>query len=128
MTSMKRAAAWAALAALAAFAAPGVAAADDAGAGAWKIDGMVEGKGFTITCHFDRKGDGLGGACFDGGTNLKHALKAGAVTGDQVKWTYVSHYGLIPFDVTYAGKLAGGAMHGTIVAAGHNGTFSGAKQ
>ena len=113
---------------LAAIAGPGVAAADDAGAGAWKIDGMVEGKGFVITCHFDRKGEALGGACFDGGTNLKHALKAGAVTGDQVKWTYVSHYGPIPFDVTYAGKLAGGAMHGTIMAAGHNGTFNGAKQ
>jgi hypothetical protein len=116
------------VAAVAVLATPGIAWADDAGAGAWKIDGMVEGKGFVITCHFDRHGDALGGACYDGGTNLKHALKAGAVTADQVKWTYTSHFGLIPFDVTYDGKLSGGAMHGTIVAAGHNGTFAGAKQ
>jgi hypothetical protein len=114
--------------ALAVLATPGIASADDAGAGAWKIDGHVDGKDFVITCQFDRHGADLGGACYDGGTNLKHVLKAGAVTGDQAKWTYQSHYGVIPFDVTYAGKLSGGAMRGTVMAAGHNGTFTGAKQ
>jgi hypothetical protein len=107
---------------------PMAARADDPVAGNWKVDGHVDGKDFVVTCRFDRHGDALAGACFDGGTDLKHPLISGAVSGDQVKWTYQSHYLLVKFDVLYAGKIGGGAMHGTISAAGHNGTFSASKQ
>lgn len=103
-------------------------AAEDPAAGAWKMNGRVDGKDFVVNCHFDQHGDGLGGACFDGGTNLKHLLTSGSVNGDQVKWTYVSHKVLIPFDVVWAGKLSGGMMQGTVGAVGHNGTFTAAKQ
>ena len=121
---MKSLAVWAAIVAMGV---PAVAAADDP-AGGWKVNGKVDGKDFVITCHFDRRGDSLSGACFDGGTNLKHPLESGTVSGDQIKWTYQSHYLLVKFDVTYAGKLTGGAMRGAISAAGHNGTFTGAKE
>ena len=103
-------------------------AGDDPVAGAWKVNGHVDGKDFVVSCHFERHGDGLAGACFDGGTNLKHALTAGAASGDQIKWTYVSHFGLIPFNVDYAGKLAGGSMHGTVGTVGHVGSFTATKE
>lgn len=103
-------------------------AADEDAAGAWKINGKVDGKDFVVTCHFDRHGDGLAGACFDGGTNLRHPLISGVVGGDQVKWTYQSHWLITKFDVLYAGKLSGGSMRGTIAAAGHNGVFTATKQ
>jgi|SRR5579859_4642630 len=116
-----------AIAAALALAVPACAAAEEA-AGAWKVNGHVDGKDFVVTCHFDRKGDSLGGACFDGGTNLKHPVISGALSGDDVKWTYVSHWTVVKFDVVYAGKLSGGAMRGTVGAAGHNGTFTATKQ
>jgi len=119
---------WLLAAAIVAVGLPGVAAADDAAAGAWKMNGHVDGKDFVVNCHFDRHGDGLGGACFDGGTNLKHLLTSGSVKGDQVKWTYVSHKVMIPFDVVWVGKLSGGTMQGTVSAVGHNGTFTAAKE
>ena len=106
----------------------GAARADDPVAGAWKINGKVDGKDFVVTCHFDRHGDGLAGACFDGGTNLKHPLTSGSVSGDQVKWVYQSHYLLIKFDVFYAGKASGGAMRGTVGAPGHMGVFTAEKE
>ena len=56
------------------------------------------------------------------------ALISGAVNGDQVKWTYQSHWGLIKFDVLYAGKLTGAAMKGTVGTAGHVGVFTAAKE
>ena len=110
--------------AIAALAAPGLAAAEEL----WKVNGHVDGKDFVVTCHFDQHGGALGGACFDSGTDLRHPLISGAVNGDQVKWTYQSHYLLVKFDVLYAGKLVGGAMRGTVSAAGHNGTFTASKQ
>ena len=114
---------------LAALSLSGAAAAgDDAAAGAWKVNGNVDGKDFVVSCHFERHGDGLGGACFDGGTNLKHPLISGAVSGDQVKWTYVSHFGLLPFNVIYAGKLSGASMRGSVTAPGHVGSFTAAKE
>ena len=116
------------LAAIAAIAVPAVAAAADDPAGGWKVNGKGDGKDFVITCHFDRHGDGLSGACFDGGTNLKHPLESGTVSGDQIKWTYQSHWGLIKFDVLYAGKLTGAAMRGTVGTAGHVGVFTAAKE
>jgi hypothetical protein len=117
------------IAMLALLGAPAVAAAaDDPVAGAWKVNGHVDGKDFVVTCRFERHGEGVGGACFDGGTNLKHPLISGAVAGDQVKWTYQSHWTLVKFDVLYAGKVAGGAMRGTVGAAGHNGTFTATKE
>jgi hypothetical protein len=114
----------AAVGAVAALAAPSLAATEDV----WKVNGHVDGKDFVVTCHFDPHGGALGGACFDSGTDLRHPLMSGAMSGDQVKWTYQSHWGLIKFDVLYTGKLAGAAMHGTVSAAGHNGTFTAAKQ
>jgi hypothetical protein len=116
-------------AALAALAAPGLAAAADPVAGDWKVNGHVDGKDFVVTCRFERHGgEGVGGACFDSGTNLKHPLISGAVSGDKVKWTYQSHWTLVKFDVLYAGQVSGGAMHGTVGAAGHNGTFTATKE
>ena len=116
-------------AAIAAMSVPALAsAADDPVAGAWKVNGHVDGKDFVVTCHFERRGDGFGGACFDGGTNLKHPLISGVLSGDQIKWTYQSHFLLAKFDVLYAGKLTGGAMRGTVSAAGHVGSFTAAKE
>ena len=122
---MRSLAVWAAIAAMAV---PAIATAADDAAGAWKVNGKVDGKDFVVTCHFDRHGEGLAGACFDGGTNLKHPLISGAVSGDQVKWTYQSHWGLIKFDVLYAGKLTGAAMRGTVGTAGHVGVFTATKE
>jgi hypothetical protein len=115
---------------LAALASPGLAAATtgDAVAGDWKVNGHVDGKDFVVTCRFERHGEGVGGACFDGGTNVKHPLISGAIAGDEVKWTYQSHWTVVKFEVLYAGKVSGGAMRGTVGAAGHNGTFTATKE
>src|ERR1700743_2809159 len=71
---------------------PTLAAADDPVAGEWKVNGRIDGRDFVVNCHFDRHGDALSGACFDRATDKRHPLISGAVNGDEVKWTYQSHY------------------------------------
>ncbi|HEX4181717.1 MAG TPA: hypothetical protein VHY34_00470 [Caulobacteraceae bacterium] len=107
---------------------PTLAVANDPVAGEWRVNGRVDGKDFVVNCHFDRHGDALSGACFDGGTDQRHPLISGAVNGDQVKWTYQSHYLLIKFDVLYDGKLDGGSMKGSVGTSGHVGAFTAIKQ
>jgi hypothetical protein len=107
---------------------PTLAAADDPVAGEWKVNGRIDGRDFVVNCHFDRHGDALSGACFDRGTDKRHPLISGAVNGDEVKWTYQSHYFLIKFNFLYDGKLDGSSMTGSLGASGHVGSFSATKQ
>lgn len=117
-----------AMAAVLALAVPACAAAEDSIAGAWKIDGHVDGKDFVINCRFDPHGQSFGGACLDNSPDPKRTLTSGIVNGDQVKWTYQSHKGIFTFTVTYAGKFTGKTMSGTVGAVGHTGTFTGIRQ
>jgi hypothetical protein len=104
------------------------AAADDPVTGAWKVNGHVDGKDFVVHCRFDRHGDGFGGVCLDSSKDPKRTLTFGSLKGEQIKWIYQSHWGLIKFDVTYVGKLTGAGMAGAVGTAGHNGTFTGTRE
>ena len=112
----------------AAVAAPSMAlAADDPVSGIWTIHGKIENKAFTLTCQFDRHGDGIGGSCLDQGTGIRHAIDTGHIDGDRVSWSFPSSFMLMKFESSYDGHLAGGQLHGTTKAAGHSGVFSGVR-
>jgi hypothetical protein len=116
-------------AAILALAAPGLArAADDPVSGAWVVHGKVDSFAFILNCAFERHGDRLGGVCLDDGTNKRHPLTSGAITGDRVTFTYQSNYLLTKFDVAFAGVLAGGRMSGSIHVPGHAGTFTATRR
>ena len=100
-------------------------------AGSWRVSGKVSSFAFTLDCNFKPAGGRLGGVCVDASTNTakvqagkSHPLTAGSVHGDAVTWTYRSSFLLSKFDVTYTGKLAGDRMNGSLVAQGHQGTFT----
>jgi len=103
-------------------------AADDPVSGSWIVHGKISGFQFTLTCRFDQKGQALGGTCYDGGTNKPHPLTRGAVSGDQVSWTYQSSYLFKTFDATYSGTLSGASIRGVATAPGHEGNFTAEKQ
>jgi len=105
-------------------------AADDPVSGAWVVHGKVEQFAFTfiLNCSFERHGDRLGGVCVDDGTNRRHPLTAGTVTGDRVTFTYQANYLLTKFDVVYAGALKAGQMAGTFQVPGHAGTFTATRR
>ena len=108
-----------------ALAAPGLArAADDEVSGGWTVRGKVGTFAFVLNCVLERHGDRLGGVCVDDGTNKRHPLTAGAVSGERVTFTYQSNYLVTKFDVGFAGMLKAGQMAGTIHVPGHDGTFT----
>ncbi|HLZ82322.1 MAG TPA: hypothetical protein VKQ54_02065 [Caulobacteraceae bacterium] len=111
---------FAAAAVLASLAAASPAAADDA-SGRWAVAGHAGGKDFTLNCTFAQAGQALSGACVDGPTGdarvkggRSHTLTKGTVTGNNVSWTYRSNYGIIGFNVDYAGVRQGDRMSGKI--------------
>lgn len=104
-------------------------------AGHWKLTGKVSSFGFTLDCQFKPEGERLGGVCTDELTTSakvsagkSHVLTAGSVRGDKVTWTYRSSFLLSKFDVTYTGVVAGDRMSGTLIAQGHQGSFTGARR
>ena len=112
-----------------ALASPGLArAADDPISGAWTVHGKVGSFAFILNCAFEGHGDHLGGVCVDDGTNKRHPLTAGAVSGDHVTFTYQSNYLITKFDVAFAGVLKSGALSGTIHVPGHDGTFTATRK
>ena len=100
-------------------------------AGHWAVAGNVDGKNFTLDCHFDQVDHNLTGACIDGPTGdskveggRSHALTEGQATGTNISWTYQTSYLLFKFDVKYAGVRDGDHISGSIAAAGKTGTFT----
>ena len=122
---------WAVTAPVLILCAAGPALAEDA-AGRWAVAGNVDGKNFTLDCKFAQAGQGLSGACIDGPTGdakikggESHPLLKGHAAGEEVSWTYESHFSFIKFKVNYTGARKGDHMSGTIAAAGKTGTFTG---
>ena len=96
--------------------------------GGWTVHGKVGAFGFDLMCRFERRGDGLGGICYDGGTRKPHPLTRGSIVGDHISWTYQSSYLLNKFDANYSGLISGTAIKGEITVPGRAGTFSAEKQ
>jgi len=116
------------LVAAAAFAGP-AAAADLTGM--WKLTAKVETFGFVLHCKFDQAGEKLTGVCTDMSTNDpqhkpqgSHTLTSGAVVGDKVRFTYKTHFLLIPFTCSYSGVLSAEGISGEAEAPGHKGVFT----
>jgi hypothetical protein len=96
------------------------ATADDA-TGRWAVAGHAGGHDFTLVCAFTQSVQALTGACVDGPTGdakvkggRSHTLTRGSVSGAKVAWTYRSNYGIIGFNVDYAGVRQGDHMSGQI--------------
>ena len=96
------------------------AAADDA-SGHWTVAGHAGGKDFTLACAFTEAAQALSGVCVDGPTGnaqvkggRSHTLTKGSVNGAMVAWTYRSSYGIIGFNVDFAGVRQGDHMSGQI--------------
>jgi hypothetical protein len=110
----------------------GPAAAQNAAAGHWAVEGKVGDKAFTLDCHFTQTGQALAGACVDGDTHdarvkggRSHTLTKGSLVGDQIAFTYQSSFLFTKFDAVYTGVLHGDSMSGALTALGAKGTFSG---
>jgi hypothetical protein len=108
------------------------AAADDA-AGRWAVAGHAGGHDFTLVCAFTQSMQALTGACVDGPTGdakvkggRSHTLTKGSVSGAKVTWTYRSNYGIIGFNVDYAGVRQGDHMSGQITSPAA-GTFTASR-
>ncbi len=99
--------------------------------GKWRISGNISGKAFVVDCAFDERDAKLGGVCVDVATGeskakpgKSHALTAGEVRGQDVRWTYPTKVMFMSIDIVFAGKINGTRMNGTVSAKGREGTFS----
>jgi hypothetical protein len=106
------------------FGAPAARAVDDPLSGAWTVRGKVSAFAFVLTCRFERRGEALGGVCYDAGTNKAHPLTQGAVAGSKVAWTYRSSFMFKPFDAAYVGALAADGIRGSLIVPGYSGQFT----
>jgi len=102
--------------------------------GLWRVQGKLSGVAFVLDCHFIPEDPGIGGTC-TGAPNgdPKYAgkvykLKQGAAEGNQVSWSYPSHFMFLDFQVVYKGTLGGGQMSGTVTAAGRKGDFTATRE
>ncbi len=102
--------------------------------GLWRVQGKLAGVAFVLDCHFLPQGAGFGGTCVgspDGDPKIVgkvFTLNQGAVTGNQVTWSYPTHYMFLDFQVIYKGTLDGGGLSGTATAAGRNGDFTARRE
>ncbi|HEX7856145.1 MAG TPA: hypothetical protein VF503_20890 [Sphingobium sp.] len=99
--------------------------------GAWHVTGEISGRNFVVDCRFDPKGTQFGGQCISlstGDDKVKagksYKLTKGAVSGDQILWTYQTTVLFMGVDINYAGTLKGDHINGTISAGGRKGNFS----
>ena len=99
--------------------------------GMWKLTAKVETFGFVLHCKFDQAGEKLTGVCTDMATNDpqhrpqgSHVLTSGVVQGDKVRFSYRTHFLLIPFTCSYSGVVTGDSFSGEAEAPGHKGVFT----
>lgn len=112
----------------------GAAPASAEGVDLWRVSGKVAGVAFVMDCRFEPPAAQFGGACTEvsrsnggGQAGAVHKLTRGAVTGNQISWTYQTSFLISRFDVTFTGLLDGGHMAGAVDAAGRKGDFTGVK-
>jgi hypothetical protein len=103
-------------------------AADDPVSGVWSVHGRVDGFAFVIDCTLKRVGEAVTGVCVDSSSGRRHPILSGRSHGDDVSFTYASSYLVTRFDVTYEGRIVGGAMHGAVKAPGHQGVFDATRR
>jgi hypothetical protein len=97
-------------------------------AGPWAVSGQISGNPFVVNCQFTPSGGNFGGVCVDAATGKPHRLTAGAISGNQVRWSYPAHFMFLSFDVCFTGALTGGGMAGTVTASGHRGAFTATRK
>ncbi|SFO36082.1 hypothetical protein [Sphingomonas sp. OK281] len=111
--------------------APATAQANSQAGGKWRVSGNISGKAFVVDCAFNERGPKLSGVCVDVATGeskakpgKSHALTAGEVRGQDLRWTYQTKVMFMSIDIVFAGKIDGTRMNGTVSAKGREGTFS----
>ena len=97
--------------------------------GAWHVVGSISGNEFALDCEFVPQGAALGGACTASTHQGKvYNLTRGAVTGNQVSWSYPASYLFLNFYMYYVGTLDGDRIVGTVEAEGRRGNFSAVRE
>ncbi len=103
--------------------------------GTWLVKGRWGPLTFTVNCRFTRLGGVIGGECVDGPTNdanikggKRHVIRAAALKGDQLSWTYQTRWTVYEFDARYSGVVRGRTMNGQLLALGKTGTFTAVRQ
>ena len=92
--------------------------------GSWRVNGAISGRAFVLDCRFD----GRGGVCVDAESGKRsHTLASYAATGDNVAWSFKTKAMMMTITLSFAGRIAGNRMSGTMRAAGRNGTFTGVR-
>ncbi|MCI4588930.1 hypothetical protein MOK15_02255 [Sphingobium sp. BYY-5] len=98
--------------------------------GTWRVTGVIDGNAFAVDCAFEPQGNQFNGKCTDvltgdkGKAGKVHTLTQGNVTGNNVRWTYVTKVMFMSVDINFAGTLSGNHMSGSITAKGRKGSFA----
>jgi hypothetical protein len=94
-------------------------------AGGWRVDGAVAGRTFKLDCALQP----AGGICVEAAPGGKrYALTGYSANGDQATWTFKTKVAFIGITLTFAGRVAGNRMSGTIRAAGRTGAFTAVRR
>jgi hypothetical protein len=93
-------------------------------AGSWQISGKIGSHAFVTNCQFAPSTPGFGGVCIESKTGKQHVLAKGSIVGTQVQWSYPASFMMMNFNVNFAGTLTGNSITGTVIASGHDGTFT----
>lgn len=92
--------------------------------GAWRVNGAIAGRTFVLDCQFD----GASGTCIDTDSKKAHPLASLSATGDQVAWSFKTKVAIMSVTLSFAGRVAGNRITGTMRAAGRSGTFNAVRR
>ncbi|MDB5725570.1 MAG: hypothetical protein JWQ16_2324 [Novosphingobium sp.] len=113
-----------AIAALAVTSAAGAATpAPTQNAGSWRVNGLISGRAFVLDCRLQQ----TGGVCVDA-DRKSQPLTSVSASGDQVAWSFKTRAMLMSVTLTFAGRITGNTMSGTMHAAGRTGQFTGVRR
>jgi len=92
--------------------------------GAWRVNGAIAGRTFVLDCQFN----GASGACVDVEGRKSHPLTSLSSSGDQVAWSFKTKVAIMSVTLSFAGRVAGNRITGTMRAAGRSGTFNAVRR
>ena len=93
--------------------------------GAWRVNGAISGRTFTLDCHLVQ-GSGL---CTDASPGGKsHSLASLSDAGNRVNWSFKTRVAFLSITLAFAGQVVGDRMSGTMSAAGRSGTFTAVRR
>jgi hypothetical protein len=92
-------------------------------AGNWRVNGLISGRAFVLDCRLQQ----AGGVCVDGDRQLRR-LASLSTAGDRVAWSFKTKAMLMTVTLTFAGRITGDRMSGTMQAAGRTGAFTAVRR